>query len=370
MANIWQILYPYSSSKRLGRVVVIGAFLLMFTYIAVFLRTAADIASLKERLEAYKPSFMGSWKTLVTIFEDQTDWQTLNLFPGTAVMVYSAFLSTNITSDVLILGAIPPGSRAVLTTLQDQVDCQLRSNEDAVVSDTFGTGFAEVDRKSDLLKMVCPYKKLTYKKNGVLTELDPTHVSIFPNSNDGIKTSGIDLRINRKPKNATEYLWNRAVCVLPTDYQVNVIQFLEWLAYQQAREVEQLTIYNMDIGPNVTCIINNLDSYEGAPIAYLLPWHIGGSTRALDVAEADCQYRHMHLSKEVDVADLEDFGVTKKQIRVLKEQFDPVIDEESKTGKIILRGIDLTEKIVASLKHFAEKCELKIASLLKKRSFT
>jgi len=112
-----------------------------------------------------------------------------------------------------------------------------------------------------------------------------------------------------------------AVCVQPTFNYDNSVRFVEWIEFHRSLGVERFTLYNISIGPSVSCIINEYNSLnaqdENSKIYIeVLPWG-NPSDRIISkvtikeqnqlAALNDCIYRERGFSQYVFNIDLDEF---------------------------------------------------------------
>jgi len=112
-----------------------------------------------------------------------------------------------------------------------------------------------------------------------------------------------------------------AVCVQPTFNYDNSVRFVEWIEFHRSLGVERFTLYNISIGPSVSCIINEYNSLnardENSQIFIeVLPWG-NPSDRIISnvtikqqnqlAALNDCVYRQRGFSQYVLNIDLDEF---------------------------------------------------------------
>jgi len=117
------------------------------------------------------------------------------------------------------------------------------------------------------------------------------------------------------------YKFQFSVCAPPMHDYNQVFHFLEWFEFHRMMGVQQFTFYNMSIGPQLSCVMKQLqaDSHHGVTVN-IDPWQqypvqdfsIVRYGHGLSGASNDCLLRHKGVSKYLMMVDVDEFIMPRK----------------------------------------------------------
>jgi hypothetical protein len=123
------------------------------------------------------------------------------------------------------------------------------------------------------------------------------------------------LNINYPGRNTKR---NFAVCVPPVYLYDDAIRFLEWVEFHRALGVERFIFYNISVGPQGSCLMEEYGSLDNMMME-VRPWgdlpseniRMGETLRNQNQLAAlyDCVFREMGKSRYVLYTDLDEFVV-------------------------------------------------------------
>lgn len=107
-----------------------------------------------------------------------------------------------------------------------------------------------------------------------------------------------------------------AACVQPTYDYDNAWQFLQWVEFQALMGVEHFTLYNMSIGPQVSCII---DQYGKEGKMSVQNWKSIKSVPGIHnngqvVQATDCLARYKNWAKFVVILDFDEYIIPRNNL--------------------------------------------------------
>lgn len=120
-----------------------------------------------------------------------------------------------------------------------------------------------------------------------------------------------------------DYVYQFSVCLLPLQEYNEVFHFLEWFEFQKVMGVQQFTFYDSNVGPQLKCVMKNLQSqnyYEGITVN-INPWQAYPTQNfsvprygdGLSAAANDCLLKHKGVSKYVVMVDPDEFIMPREE---------------------------------------------------------